>query len=168
MKGKFFLSHFMGLRLSDLGEHGVPIFMNVLLFVVVTIFAWNRLLSTLFERDINRMIREKKECIKAASYLSGPFSATGDIIANEIDYIQRPTIGCNWKIYQKLGFITVVLIGFLALSLTIATPETRQKLLPYFLLATMAYLIDLVFLVIVVVPYKHISFVETVHRVTDI
>ena len=148
-------------------DNSVPVLVNLLWFAVVTIFVWRFVLSQLFEKSVNRMLMKKAECARTVQYFSGPVG--GQQVFSEEEWISKPPpLGCNWKLYQRLGFFVVALMLVLAFAVKHSSDIVRKNILAFFVFATLAYLVDLLFFVLVVIPYQHIDFVETLHKATDL
>jgi hypothetical protein len=80
--------------------------------------------------------------------------------------VPSPTIRGNWDSIQKLVFWIVGAAVLLGIMVAIARPDTRRRIGTYVVLSLLAYTFEVVFLAIVVIPYKHIGDVEVVYEST--
>jgi hypothetical protein len=85
-----------------------------------------------------------------------------------IKEIPPPTVGCNWNIVRKLLVLIACFMLFVAAMITISKPDTKKIVWKLFFFSLVAYSLEIVFVELIVLRYKHIYNEEIIYRVTDL
>lgn len=147
----------------------LPVWINILFVLIAQTLLWVFLLSRVFQHSINKTIKSLNSCIQIGRQLTPivPIESEDELL-KVIKEIPPPTVGCNWKIVRKLLFVIACFMLFVAAMITISKPDTKKIVWKLFFFSLVAYSLEIVFVELIVLRYKHIYNEEIIYRVTDL
>lgn len=155
-------------------EDLLPVWVNILLVIIATTIIWVFLISGLFAKSANEVIRAINRCINIGRYTApvGEDKVSthlhGIDITRAVKPVPGPTIRGNRASLQKLALCILAASIMVIIMTILAHPGARKNVPTYFILSLLAYLFDVLFIVWVVVPYKHIGDVEVIYEASDV